>query len=222
MRNTTSRALRATATVAGVAALGAAFTGTAFADSGLGGLGGSDSGSGFGDSSDSHGLSNLGNSDSDSSGSTVFDNGLGNFEMPGMGVGSRGMRTSGSDGIPLLDALDGGDNDSDEGNMPQHPVDNENGNFAKNISFLGHDSNASYGGGKSIGSRSFRTSGSDDFGGGSLLGGDSDSGSGDSDYGSKLYNHGGSSSRTGGDDSDFGGSDGDGLSGHTIKLPLGT
>lgn len=219
MRNTTSRALRATATVAGVAALGATFAGTALANSGLGDLGGNDNSYG---SSDSHGLSGLGDSD----GSSIIDEpGLANFEMPGMGMGSRGFRTSGSDGIPLLDALDGDDDNGgyndryDDGDMPQHPVDNEGGNFAKNISFLGHDSNSSYRG-KSIGSRSFRTS--DD---GNLLGGDSDYGDseyGDSDYGDKIYHRGGSSSRGRyGDDSEFGGS-GDGLSGHTLRLPLGT
>lgn len=204
MRNNTRRALRATATVAGVAALAGTFAGTAFADSGLGGLGDNSYG-GYGDSDDS-GLSNLGGSDSGS----VFDEpGLGNFEMPSTGIGSRGMRT---DGIPLLDALDGGDSDE----APQHPVDNEGGNFAKNISFLGHNENSSY---KSIGSRDFRTSGG--------LFGDDDSDWGDSNDGhfnqDSIFHHEsrGTHSDNDGDDWDSGDS-GDGLSGHHIKLPLGS
>lgn len=214
MRNNTRRALRATATVAGVAALAGTFAGTAFADSGLGGLGGSNDS--YGDSDSSQSLDNLG-------GSNAFDEpGLGTFEMPSTGIGSRGMRT---DGIPLLDALDGGDEDSDGDNMPQHPVDNEGGNFAKGISFLGHDSNASWGGGKSIGSRDFRTSGPfDDFGGGDF--GD-DSGSGSSGvHGDSIFSHNsrGTSSYNDGDDNDgdsWDSGDSDGLSGHHIKLPIG-
>lgn len=251
MRNSTSRALRATATVAGVAALGATFAGTAFAE-GLGDLGGSDNNYG---GSNSHGLSDLGDSD----GSSIIDEpGLANFEMPGMGMGSRGMNTANTFDGPFGDSYGGnwddddygrgrdrdddcgGDGDSDRRHGDrtgygqfQNPVECKDNNFLKNLNFNGtdlgehgrhggygrHDWNSSY---KSIGSRNFRTSNSDGFG--DILGGNSDSDSdyGDSDYGNKIYGHGGSTSRNhDGDDSDFGGS-GDGLSGHTLKLPLGT
>ena len=201
MRKSTRRALRATATVAGVAALGASFVGTAAADTGSP-LGGGNSYGG----SDSHGVSGLG----DSQGKSLVDEpGLATFELPGIGTGSRGMRT---DGIPLLDALDGGDNESSEG--PQHPVDNEGGNFAKNINFLGHDTNSSYRG-KSIGSRSMRTDGGllGDFGG-------SNNGESESDHGfdGDFYSHDNSRNES----ESYGHDDADGLSGHQIKLPFTT
>ncbi|HTK67454.1 MAG TPA: hypothetical protein VL595_34080 [Pseudonocardia sp.] len=204
MRNNTRRALRATATVAGVAALAGTFAGTAFADSGLGGLGGGDNSFG---GSDSHGISDFGGSDGKS---IVDEPGLATFEMPGIGMGSRGMRT---DGIPLLDALDGGDN---EDGPFQHPVDNQGGNYG-NVNFLGHDMGSSYKS-KSIGSRSFRTddSGFGDFGGlgGSSSGEDYSQGLGDGDF----FSHDNSRS----DSDSYGTDDADGLSGHNIKLPLGT
>ena len=78
MRNSTSRALRATATVAGVAALGASFVGTASADTGLGGLGGSDNSYG---GSDSYGLSDFGGFGDMSDGKSLMDEpGYQNFE----------------------------------------------------------------------------------------------------------------------------------------------
>jgi hypothetical protein len=202
MRNNTRRALRATATVAGVAALAGTFAGTAFAD-GLGGLGGGDNNYG---SSDSHGLSGFGDSDGES---LVHEPGLATFELPGIGMGSRGMRTDG--GIPLLDALDGGDDDYGDG--PQHPVDNEGGNFAENVDLLGHDMNSSHRG-QSIGHRSYRTDG--DLGG---IGGSSD----DEDYSDGLGDSDILSHDNRRNDSDnYGDDDADGLSGHALKLPLGT
>lgn len=75
MRNT-SRAFRATATIAGVAALGASFAGTASADETT------DFGNAFGDSSDS-GFSGLENGlEGDGNSSDMVDNDLLTFDMP--------------------------------------------------------------------------------------------------------------------------------------------
>lgn len=217
MRNNTRRALRATATVAGVAALAGTFAGTAFADSGLGGLGGGDNSYG---GSDSHGISDFGGSDGKS---IVDEPGLATFEMPGIGMGSRGMRTDGDFG-PFSDIISGSNNfdfgkgnESDSGGPFEHPYQDESGNYGKNINFLGHNMGSSYQG-KSIGSRSFRTddSGFGDFGGlgGSSSGDDYSQGLGDGDFFSHDKSR--SNSDTYGDDNS------DGLSGHQIKLPLGT
>jgi len=218
MRNSTRRALRATATVAGVAALGATFAGPAFADSGLGGLGGNDNNYG---GSDSHGISGFGDSDGKS---IVDEPGLATFQMPGIGMGSRGMRTDGDFG-PLSDIISGSNdfdfgrgNESDDGDPFEHPYQDEGGNYGKNINFLGHDMGSSYKG-QSIGSRSYRAdSDFGDFGGlgGSSDGDDYSDGLGHSDF----YSHDNSRNDSHSYGPDEG--DGDGLSGHTIKLPLGS
>ena len=233
MRNTTRRALRATATVAGVAALAGTFAGTAFADSDIPGLGGDHN---FGGSdSDSDGLGNFGDSD----GSTLFDEpGLGNFEMPGMGMGSRGMRTDWND-----DWFGGNDNDSDwrdrDGDHCSHsshsrsrsydaehgfqnPMQCAHDNYFKHDDFniLGHNFRTAYQG-KSIGSRSFKA---DNGGLGGMFGDDDYGDSNDGHFNEdSIFSHNdrGTHSDNWGDD-DYGyDNDSDGLSGHHIKLPLG-
>jgi hypothetical protein len=235
MRNSTSRALRATATVAGVAALGATFVGTAAADTG------SPLGNNNYRAADNGGLGNLnGLGGSDGSGKTIMDEpGLANFELPGMGTQSRGLRTDSDFG----DFGNFGSNDDDwdyrgrgddsshychsddskhrYGNSTfQNPMQCKHDNYFKNDDFniLGHNFRTAYQG-KSIGSRGMRTDGPfDGFGGGDNWGGNG-SHDGNMDF-NKFYSHNNNGQHSESDGPDY--SEGDGLSGHTIKLPLHT
>ncbi|HEY9415443.1 MAG TPA: hypothetical protein VIQ30_11840, partial [Pseudonocardia sp.] len=106
--------------------------------------------------------------------------------------------------------------DDDYGDGPQHPVDNEGGNFAKNVDLLGHDMNSSYRG-QSIGHRSYRSDG--DFGDLGGIGGSSDGDDYSRDFGdSDVFSH----DNRRNDSDNYGDDDADGLSGHALKLPLGT
>lgn len=98
MRKSTSIAVRATATVAGVAALGATFAGTASAEQGFGDV--------FGGSSNSESDSGL-----DMFDSSGFDqSGLMDFEMPSFQSKSTDMRGS----SPLDDLGGFGDEDNED------------------------------------------------------------------------------------------------------------
>jgi hypothetical protein len=212
MRNTTSRALQATAIVAGVAALGASFVGTASADTNpLGGNNYGDSGSqGF------SGFDGLGDSSSPG-----IDNGIVKFEVPTLGMGSRGMRTDGGlGGIGDLGGnnSDNGDNTSDLSNNCnntfQNPLQCENGT---NLDLFGHTFNSSYKG-KSIGSHGMRTDGGlGDFGGF----GSNNSGGSDSTYGTDGMNFGTFLSHDDSRSDTRYTHEGDGLNDHRIELPLG-
>ncbi len=146
MRNSTSRAFRATAAVAGVAALGASFAGTAAADETT------DFGDAFG-TSDSEGDSSDfgGGLDSDTLSPSFNEDGLLTFDMPtsdnplgdsfdSSGYGSSDDDDDYDDSDDSDDCGDHGDDYGDENNEFQNPVQCEGNNYGDGkFGFLGQE-----------------------------------------------------------------------------------